>query len=204
VYTERIQDGVERLGYAVGIHALKAVQKEELMLWKVSEALGASLEKLDKTAEKIVKELKEANSEKRKFIKELAAKESAIDKNASMTIVQEIGGIKLVKRDFLEEIDVDRMVQTAKEIIKHNPATATLLYGQDGKNVRILVMAGNAAVKKGVNASELIQKIAPIVGGGGGGKPNFAQGGGTQPEKLQEAIRIAEEILKRQLRINSG
>ena len=60
VYTERVQDGVERLGYAVGLEALKAVQKQESLLWKVSEVLTAPIDKLDKTAEKIVKELKEA------------------------------------------------------------------------------------------------------------------------------------------------
>jgi alanyl-tRNA synthetase len=37
------------------------------------------------------------------------------------------------------------------------------------------------------------------VGGGGGGKPNFAQGGGTQPKKMQEAIQKAEETIKKQL-----
>ena len=40
VYTERVQDGVERLGYAVGLEAVKAVQKQESILWKVSEVLA--------------------------------------------------------------------------------------------------------------------------------------------------------------------
>ena len=184
VYTERIQDGVERLGYAVGLQALKAVQQQEHLLWKVSETLGASLEKLDKTAEKLVKELKEANSEKRKLIKELAAKESAIDITETTGVAQEIDGITLVKRDFQEEIDVNRMVQTANEMIKRNKATVTLFYGTDGKNARVLVMAGKAAVKKGVKADDVVRAVSPIIGGGGGGKPNFAQGGGTQPEKM--------------------
>ncbi len=88
VYTERVQDGVERLGYAVGLEALKAVQKQESLLWKVSEVLTAPIDKLDKTAEKIVKELKEANVEKRKLIKELAEKESAVGqtKTAEATV----------------------------------------------------------------------------------------------------------------------
>ena len=60
-----MQDGVERLGYAVGLEAVKAVQKQESMLWKVSEVLTAPMEKVDKTAEKLVKELKDANVEKR-------------------------------------------------------------------------------------------------------------------------------------------
>jgi alanyl-tRNA synthetase len=200
VYTERIQDGVERLGYAVGIHALKAVQEEELLLWKRSETLSASLEKLDKTAEKLVKELKEANSEKRKLIKELASKESVINIAETSTVAQEIDGVRLVKRDFLEEIDVNRMVQTANEIIKHNQATVTLFYGADGKNARVLVMAGKAAMKKGVNAGDVVREVAPIIGGGGGGKPNFAQGGGTKPEKLQDAVKIAEETIRKQLK----
>jgi alanyl-tRNA synthetase len=199
VYTERIQDGVERLGYAVGLHALKAVQQQERLLWKVSETLGASLEKLDKTAEKLVKELKAANSEKRKLIKELASKESAIDITETAGVAQEIDGITLVKRDFQEEIDINRMVQTANEMIKRNEATVTLFYGTDGKNARVLVMAGKAAVKKGVNASEVVRAVSPIIGGGGGGKPNFAQGGGTQPEKLQDAVKVAEETIKKQL-----
>jgi alanyl-tRNA synthetase len=200
VYTERIQDGVERLGYAVGLHALKAVQQQESLLWKVSETLNAPLEKLDKTAEKLVKELKEANSEKRKLIKELAAKETAIGMSETACAMQEIGGITLVKRDFQEEIDVNRMVQTANEMIKQNEATVTLFYGTDGKNARVLIMAGKAAVKKGANAGEVVRAVSPIIGGGGGGKPNFAQGGGTRPEKLRDAVKAAEENIKKQLR----
>jgi alanyl-tRNA synthetase len=199
-YTERIQDGVERLGYAVGLQALKAVQHQESLLWKVSETLGAPLEKLDKTAEKLVEELKEANSEKRKLIKELAAKESAVDITEVAGVAQEIAGITLVKRNFQEEIDVNRMVQTANEIIKRNEATVTLFYGADGKNARIIVMAGKAAVKKGVNAGEIVKAASPIIGGGGGGKPNFAQGGGTKPEKLQDAVKAAEETIRKQLK----
>jgi alanyl-tRNA synthetase len=199
VYTERIQDGVERLGYAVGLHALKAVQQQESLLWKVSETLGASMEKLDKTAEKLVKDLKEANSEKRKLVKELAAKESAINVTETTGAAQEIGGIKVVKRDFQEEIDVNRMVQTANKMIQRDEATVTLFYGTDGKTARVLVMAGKTAVAKGVNAGEVVKVVSPIIGGGGGGKPNFAQGGGTQPEKLEDAVKAAEETIKKQL-----
>ena len=147
VYTERVQDGVERLGYAVGLQALKAVQQQERLLWKVSEVLSAPVEKLDKTAERIAKELKEANVEKRKLIKELAAKESAgFEATATSEASQEINGVKLVKRDFQEAIDVNRMVQTANKIIERDEATVTLFYGTDGKTARILVMAGKAAV----------------------------------------------------------
>jgi alanyl-tRNA synthetase len=200
VYTERVQDGVERLGYAVGLEALKAVQKQESLLWKVSEVLSAPVEKLDKTAEKIVKELKEANVEKRRLIKELAEKESAIGQAKTAEATVEAEGIAIVKRDFGEVIDVNRMVQTASEMIKRNEATVTLFYGSDGKTCRLMVMAGETAVQKGVNANQIVKEVAPIFVGGGGGRANFAQGGGTKPDKLQEAVKAAEAAIKKQVK----
>jgi alanyl-tRNA synthetase len=91
------------------------------------------------------------------------------------------------------------MVQTANETIRKNGATVTIFYGSDGKNARIMVMAGEAALKKGVNAGEVVRDVSKFMGGGGGGKPNFAQGGGTDIGKLAEAIRKAEERLRHQL-----
>jgi alanyl-tRNA synthetase len=198
--TERVQDGVERLVYGVGLEALKAVQEQERLLLRVSEVLNAPLEKLDKTAEKLVKELKDANSEKRKLLKELAAKESqAVGEAKALEQQEDVDGVKLLKRNFQEVIDANRMVQIASEIIKRNEATVTVFYGADAKTARIVVMAGSAALAKGVNAGEVVKVAAPIFGGGGGGRPNFAQGGGTKPDKLHEAVKAAEEAIKKQL-----
>ena len=199
LYTERVQDGVERLVYAVGLQALKAVQKQEELLWRVAETLSAPLEKLDKTAERMVKDLKEANSEKKKLLKELTAKESgALGEKTNEA--EEVNGVRLVKRDFGEETDVNRMVQTATKIIKRNEATVTLFYSADARSAKIMVMAGTQAIAKGVNAGEIVKETAPIFGGGGGGRPNFAQGGGTKPGRLQEAIQAAEKAIKKQLK----
>jgi alanyl-tRNA synthetase len=63
-----------------------------------------------------------------------------------------------------------------------------------------MVMAGDAAVLKGVNADIIVKEAAPIFGGGGGGRPSFAQGGGTKPDKLQDAVKAAEEAVKKQLK----
>jgi alanyl-tRNA synthetase len=199
IYTERVQDGVERLVYSCGIPALKVVQENERLLWRLSEILNAPLEKLDATAEKLIKEYKETLAEKRKLIKELAEREGAGLEAKQMEEVKEISGVKLVVRDFQESIDVDRMIQTANEIIKRNGATVTLFYGNNGKSARIMVMAGKAALEKGVNANEIAQEASAVIGGGGGGKPNFAQGGGTKIERLSEAIKRAEEVLRKQL-----
>ena len=201
LHTERVQDGVERLVYAVGMQAVKKVQQQETLLWKVAETLNAPLEKLDKTAEHIVKELKEANTEKKKLLKELTAKESqAAGTLSTLESQEDINGVKLLKRDFQDVLDVDRMVQTATEIIKRNEAAVTLFYSADAKSAKIMVMAGTAAVAKGVNAGNVVKLAAPIFGGGGGGRPNFAQGGGTKPDKLQDAVKAAEEAIRKQIK----
>jgi alanyl-tRNA synthetase len=200
VYTERVQDGVERLGYAVGLKALKAVQNQEDLLLKVSEALTAPIDKLDKTAEKVIKELKEANLEKRRLIKELAAKESVDCQTQTCEDTLEADGIFIISRDFGEVIDIDRMLRTASEIIKRNEATVTIFYGSDAKTCKLMVMAGETAVQKGVNAGSIVKEAAPVFGGGGGGRPSFAQGGGTKPDKLAEAVQTAQEAVKKQLK----
>jgi len=196
VYTERVQDGVERLGYAVGLQALKEIQKQERLLWNIATTFNAPVEKLDKTAEKIVKEFKETQQDKRRLIKELAEKESQTTKTTETA--QKINDVFIVKRDFGDAIDVDRMVTTGSEIIKQNPAAVALFYGSDGKTARIIIMAGDNAIAKGVNADQIIKTSAPVIGGGGGGRPNFAQGGGTLPDKLQDAVKVAEDIIKQQ------
>ena len=61
-------------------------------------------------------------------------------------------------------------------------------------------MAGKKAIEKGVNAGEIAKVAASAIGGGGGGRPDFAQGGGTKPQNLEKAIEEAEKILKKQLK----
>jgi len=200
IHSERVQDGVERLTYSIGIPAVKAVQKNERLLVKLSETLNAPLEKLDKTVEKLARELKEANAERRKLIKELAEKESAGVSGKTMEKAEEVDGVKLVIRNFQESIDVERMIQTANEMIRRDEATVALFYGSDGKNARIMVIAGKTALEKGVDARELVREASETIGGGGGGRPNFAQGGGTQLDKLPEAVVKAEETLRKQVK----
>ena len=199
VHSERVQDGVERLVYSIGIPAVKVVQRSEQLLMKLSETMNAPVEKLATTAGKLVRELKEGNVERRKLIKELALRESGGLETKLGEYAEEVNGITLVTRDFDGSIDVERMVQTANETIRKNDATVSIFYGSDGKNARIMVMAGEAALKKGANAGEIVREASRIVGGGGGGKPNFAQGGGTNVDKLSEAVKGAKTTLLRQL-----
>ena len=74
-----------------------------------------------------------------------------------------------------------------------------LLAAVNGGKVNLLAMATEEAQKAGAHAGNLVKAAAAIVGGGGGGRPNMAQAGGKNPEKADEAVKAAAEILKGQL-----
>lgn len=194
--TERIQDGVERLVYSAGISALKAVQESERLAYEVAEILDAPLDKLAETAKRVVNEWKEAKKEKEKLLKELVARETTkVSEEAAN--VKKIGEFNYISQLF-DSVDVDRMIMLANEHVKKDAKAVVVFCGADDKIARLVVMAGEEAVKKGVNASEIAKEASAVLGGGGSGRPNFAQGGGTQTEKIQEALTKAEQTIKTQ------
>ena len=65
--------------------------------------------------------------------------------------------------------------------------------------VQIVAAAGQGAVSAGINASEIVSGAAKAVGGGGGGRQFFASGGGPLKAKAEDALRIIEETIQRQL-----
>ena len=70
---------------------------------------------------------------------------------------------------------------------------------KDGK-VSLLAMVTDGAQKKGAHAGNLIKAAAAIVGGGGGGRPNMAQAGGKNPDKVPEAVAKIPQLVEEQIR----
>ena len=100
----------------------------------------------------------------------------------------EIDGIKVVV-DIVEHGDIKKLVDDMKN---GNEKIATLLLQVKGDKVMLVAGVKNAKIKAG----DWIKAVAPIVGGGGGGRPDFAQAGGKDPSKINEAKEFALEFLK--------
>ena len=81
---------------------------------------------------------------------------------------------------------------------KLGSGVVVLASAKDGK-VSLLAMVTDDAMKKGAHAGKLIKEVAAVVGGGGGGRPNMAQAGGKNPEKIDEAVAKAAEVLEGQI-----
>ena len=76
-------------------------------------------------------------------------------------------------------------------------ATQRAAAHEDGK-VNLVVKADKQAISKGIHAGKIIKDTAKVVGGGGGGRPDMAQAGGKQAEKLPDAFAKAMEIIQSQ------
>jgi len=203
LHTERIQDGVERIIFSAGLPALKAIQKNDTTLSELSEILNAPQDKLVKAAKHFVDEWKEAKQDKKRLIDEIAKREAAKTGTTDTTETVSFNGINYMARKF-EHIDLDRMIKVASELTKKDPKLVTVFYGADQKTARIVVMAGIHAINKGVNASIIAKEASAVLGGGGSGRPDFAQGGGTQTDKLPEALKKAQQTTKKQTKTNEN
>jgi len=193
VHTERVQDGVERIEFSAGLPALRAAQENERVLWKVSEMLNVPFEKVEKTAERVAAEWRELRREKERLIEEIA-KFTAKEYLAKS---REIRGLKVVVQT-LREVATDRLIKIASELVKMEPKIVVVLCGVN-KTANIVVMAGENAIKHGINACNIAKEMAMLLGGGGSGRPDFAQGGGNLIEKASDALSKAEEIIKKQV-----
>jgi len=192
--TERIQDGVERLIFSAGTAALKAIQENEGLLTRVSEKLNAPREKLEPTTERVVTEWKETRRQKEQLIKEIAE----LSAKEYLTAAKEMKGLKIVTRVIKEVFDIDRLIQTASEIVKREPKSVVVLCGVN-ETARMIVMAGKEAIDRGANARQIADESASLLGGGGSGRTDFAQGGGTRIAEISKALERAEEVIKGQI-----
>ncbi len=70
-----------------------------------------------------------------------------------------------------------------------------ILASSFGEKAAITVMATKQAVAAGIHCGNIVKKAAAICGGGGGGRPDMAQAGGKQPEKIDEMLSGVKEYL---------
>ncbi len=125
-------------------------------------------------------------------IKELKNELKAAHENVATPLKEEmVGDVKIVV-DIVEQGDIKKLVDDMKN---GNEKVATLLIQPKGDKVMLVAGVKNASIKAG----DWIKAVAPVVGGGGGGRPDFAQAGGKDVSKIGEAKEVALEFLKQQL-----
>ena len=94
----------------------------------------------------------------------------------------------------VEGLDGRQLRDTVDQLRQQRPDAFVFLASPGEKNVMLAAGAGSDLDGR-YHAGDIIKQVAPTVGGGGGGRPDFAQAGGKQPQKTDEALRLAREIV---------
>ena len=188
-------------GVAAGVRRIEAITSqnlfdyfhhEEELLKSLSGKLKADPEHLLARVESLEKELKESRSQCEQLKAKLANAEvedlAVVEYKDCSLIATNIPGMD---RNALRNLG-----DSLKD--KHKNAFILLASVEDGKPI-LMATASDGAVKLGAHAGNLIKEIAPILGGGGGGKPQMAQAGGKDTAKLEEALKQSLESMKKQL-----
>lgn len=116
-----------------------------------------------------------------------------------MDQVTEVKGVKLLAVK-AEDVDMNGLRDLGDQLKEKLGDGVVVLASSTGGKVNLLAMVTEGAMKKGAHAGNLIKGMAAIVGGGGGGRPNMAQAGGRNPEKIGDALKEAAVLLEGQIK----
>jgi alanyl-tRNA synthetase len=192
---ESVSAGVRRITALTGTGLLAYLSQRSRIVDELVETLKAPA---DQVAGRVTR-LMEDNKNLTKQLKS-AAKKGTTDILSEANILLEKAprlGETAVIVGQVSSVPVDQ-ARTAIDSLKKKAKSAAIIFGipdEDGK-VILLAAVTDDLVKRGLKAGDIVKQIAPIVGGGGGGKPQLAQAGGKDASKLDEALAKGTELIK--------
>jgi alanine--tRNA ligase len=186
--------GVRRIEALTGIGAVKFYQSQEEQLKEVCKIVKTSPDNMIKRLETIIHEQKELSRE----IEQLKAKMAGEAAGDILKNKVEIDGINVVCEQ-IADADQNALKTMGDELKNKLGSAVIVLASAKDDKVSLIAMATDDAIKKGAHAGNIIKAIAAVCGGGGGGRPNMAQAGGKDINKIGEALEKALEIIKEQI-----
>jgi alanyl-tRNA synthetase len=185
-----IQAGVRRVEALTGEAATRHVQHQRQLLREVSRDLKAAPDELPERVRALAKQVKEAKKQARAGAK--ADVGSAFER-----LKQEAGdrgGVRVAVLD-LPEVGGAGLRELGDRAKSLGPDHALVILTREGDKVPFLVLVGGAARERGLDAGKLAGRLADVLGGGGGGRPDRAQGQGLSAEGVDEALEAARGAL---------
>ncbi len=190
-----VASGIRRIEALTGNAALDHFREKENELRKIIEML-----KTDKPFERIEKLLIETKALE-KEIERLKGRAASENSATLIEKARDIDGIKVISRrvDGLEKKDLRVLADNLKE--KLGSGVIVLASAKDGEAAILSMVTKDLAGK--VKAGMLLKEIAHLTGGRGGGKPEMAEGGTKEIEKLDKALEAVYDIIKQQVKVKA-
>jgi len=184
--------GVRRIEAFTGEGALEAIRRREKILEEIGGHLGARDAQAVERLERLLAREKELEKKLRALEQKLISGEGG--PGAEADTVREANGIKIVTRK-VEGVEPSALREMADRM-RQKYGSAVVALGSDlGGNKAALLVAVTADLTKKIKAGDIIKRIAPIIGGSGGGRPDFAQAGGRDSGKISEALDMVASLV---------
>ncbi len=183
--------GVRRIEAVTGRGVLEYIAKNDKLIVDTAIALKTNLiNEIDKKAEALMIQLKDHE----KQIEAFKAKMAAAKANNIMTGIKHIGELNLLTAQ-LDGMAVDEIKTMADKVKAEVENSVVVIASNTDGKITFVAMASKEAVAKGVHCGNIIREITAIAGGKGGGKPDMAQGGGTDASKIDDALAKVDDII---------
>ena len=188
IRNERLQDGIERLEYAAGTAAVEYIQSREEILRKACEPISVPPSKLPDSVSRFFNEWKAQKKEIERLQKENA-------RNLISNLIsgaEEIGDVRFIFHK--AQAEMKELQALAAELVRNKKVVALLVSDKEGVKM-MLARSGDVDMDMTV----LLREGMKAVKGGGGGRPDFAQGGGKDPAGIPAARDIILGLIKERL-----
>ncbi len=191
ILSERaVQAGVRRIEAVTGPAAVQVIQEQRKLLREASQALRSSVEEIPARIEQLQTQLKEARKK--------SAASAGGDVTATFARLKEslqtIGDAQMTVLD-APDLDLAGVRDLSDRAKSLHPKLAIALFGREEGRVPFVVVCAGVSPKP-LNAGAVAKAISAHLGGGGGGKPDLAQGQGQKPEAVPAAIAEVERAFR--------
>ncbi len=171
---------------ASGIRRIEAVTGEAAKKWLAKQSETQNLK---------IKCEKEKEEEKKVMAARLSKVLGGLDQ--ILAKAKTVDGAKIVT-EIVDDINIDSLRTLSDKIKSKESPSVIILASKCGEKASFIVSVAEGLIKKGLSAGDIAKEFASAIGGSGGGKPNFAQGGGKDASKLEGALKdIVESITKK-------
>jgi len=183
-----IAAGIRRIEAVSGLEAYKRASEELQLIKAVAGKVNSPVGELEKKIEALLAQQKDLE----KQLKAMQQKQAAEIARGLAAKAQTFGSTPAIVEN-LGAADAD-LLQAIADALKGQFKGVVVLGGAANNAVALVATVGPELTKK-IQAGKIIQAIAPIVGGKGGGRPDNARGGGKDASKLDEALAKAKSLL---------
>ena len=196
VESERgVASGVRRIEAVTGSYALEEVRRQRAAYQELVNRLGIRATDYQQQIQR-AEQLRQRQNELEQEMKRLRMQVvSGAPTAADEEVVVE--GIKVLARE-VPPAPANELRDMADQL-RSKLGSGVVVIGSRGDGTVSLVAAVSKDLTPRVKAGELVKRLSAIVGGGGGGRPDFAQAGGKDPDKLPAALNAARDAVRDQL-----